>query len=303
MSTVSPLDQLKRYGRVCAASALYRAAAPFGVDDAVLDASTLLVAAQHPDHAVLVRGVVAACASKPPERMADELMLRIGQEWLKQLPGHLQCAVDARLAFDAAATIARATRIVELFAKAGVDRTRLLIAVCGNWEGIQAAKALEHQGISCSVVHVYTLVQAAACAEVGATRVSVPSADAGNAGVAADPLGQQIYTYYRRFGIGTEVCVSDLADRADVEALAGCDVLALDLPQLQALQSGSGDIARRLDPVTAAAAAVHAMTHNEASFRTALNDDATACERLASGIRSAAATAAQLQQFLSKAHP
>lgn len=302
MSALNPLDQLKRYGRVCAVSARVHACAGFAVDDAWLDATTLLEAARHPDHAAVLQGVLAACTSKPPDRTADELMLRFGLEWLKALPGHLQCAVDARLAFDTAATIARASRIVELFAKAGVDRTRLLLTLCGNWEGIQAAKALEHLGIACNVRHVHTLAQAAACAEAGVTRVSVAATGAGS-GDATSQVAAQIWLYYRKFGISTEVCATGLDDRADVEALAGCPVLALGLDLLRELQSGSGDIQRRLDPASAAASNLHPMVHNEASFRTVLNDDATACERLASGIRSASAAAAQLQQFLSKAQP
>jgi transaldolase len=53
-----------------------------------------------------------------------------------------------------------------------------------------------------------------------------------------------------------------------------------------------------LDPETAKASCVHAVTFNEASFRYALNDDPMASEKLAEGIRAFAADAAKLDRMI-----
>ena len=50
--------------------------------------------------------------------------------------------VDARLSFDTHATIAKAEKLIGLYADAGIGAERVLIKVAATWEGIRAAEVL-----------------------------------------------------------------------------------------------------------------------------------------------------------------
>jgi transaldolase len=67
------------------------------------------------------------------------------------------------------------------------------------------------------------------------------------------------------------------------------------------LQASEATIARALDATAAQAMNLHAVSHNEASFRYALNQDAMATEKLAEGIRAFAVDAAKLDALIQKA--
>ena len=108
----------------------------------------------------------------------------------------------------------------------------------------------------------------------------------------------QIYTYYKKFGVDTEVMGASFRNVGQILALAGCDLLTIGPDLLAALQAGDAPVTRMLDPATAQASCVHAVTYNEASFRYALNDDLMACDKLAEGIRAFAADAARLDHMI-----
>jgi transaldolase len=124
--------------------------------------------------------------------------------------------------------------------------------------------------------------------------------EAANAG-ANDPGVKsvaQIYTYYKKFGIETEVMGASFRNTGQILALAGCDLLTISPELLAQLQASDAPVARALDPEAAKAAPIHAATYNEASFRYALNEDAMATEKLAEGIRAFAADAAKLDKMI-----
>jgi transaldolase len=108
----------------------------------------------------------------------------------------------------------------------------------------------------------------------------------------------QIYTYYKKFGIDTEVMGASFRNVGQILALAGCDLLTISPELLAALQASEAPVVRALDAQAAKAAPIHAVTYNEASFRHALNEDAMATEKLAEGIRAFAADAAKLDQLI-----
>jgi transaldolase len=241
--------------------------------------------------------------------------VRFGMEILKVVPGRVSTEVDARLSFDRAATLARARRIMALYEAAGVGRDRVLIKVASTWEGIQAAAALEREGIHCNLTLLFAFCQAVACGDAGIQLISPfvgriydwykKSAGAGwdeaaNAGP-QDPGVQsvaQIWTYYKKFGIATEVMGASFRNVGQIAALAGCDLLTISPDLLAALQASEAPLPRRLDPAEAAHAALQPVHFDEAAFRYALNDDAMATEKLAEGIRAFAADAAKLDRMI-----
>jgi transaldolase len=108
----------------------------------------------------------------------------------------------------------------------------------------------------------------------------------------------QIYTYYKHYGIPTEVMGASFRNVGQILALAGCDLLTISPELLAQLQASDAPVTRHLDPETAQRAALKAVSYNEASFRYALNEDAMATEKLAEGIRAFAADAAKLDALI-----
>ena len=312
---MNQLDQLKRFTTVVAHSADLAQIAAFAPRDATANPSLILQAARRPEYAPLLEQVIAAHDKRPLDRTIDELLVRVGVEMLRVVPGRVSTEVDPRLSFDTGATIARAQRIVELYEKAGFGADRVLVKLAATWEGIQAAKALEHQDIRCNLTLVFCLSQAVACGDAGVTLISpfvgrVRDWHRRAAGAGWDDTTRSgtddpgvrmvttIYNYFKKFGLRTEVMGASLRNTAQVLALAGCDLLTVSPALLGALQSSEEPVVRRLDPQSAQGAAVHALTLNEASFRYALNADAMATESLAAGIRAFAADVIELEKLV-----
>ncbi len=312
---MNQLDQLRQYTTVVADTGNFRQLAQFAPRDATTNPSLILKAVQQPDYAPLLADTVAAHAREPLTAIVNQVLVRFGLEILKVVPGRVSTEVDARLSFDTAAQVARGRRLIQLYEHAGIDRERILIKLASTWEGIQAAKALEHEGIHCNLTLLFSFCQAVACGEAGITLISpfvgriydwykkqagAAWDEAANAG-AADPgvrSVERIYTYYKHLGIGTEVMGASFRNIGQIVALAGCDLLTISPELLAQLQAAEATIERRLDPAAAKQAKIHAATFNEAEFRYALNDDAMASDKLAEGIRAFAADAVRLDAMI-----
>jgi transaldolase len=313
--SMNQLDQLKQFTTVVADTGSFKQLAAFAPRDATTNPSLILKAVQQPEYAPLLAETVAASKDWPLEEIVDRVLVRFGLEILKIVPGRVSTEVDARLSFDCAASVARAHRIIALYEAAGIARERVLIKVASTWEGIQAARLLEHEGVHCNLTLLFSLVQAVACGEAGVRLISpfvgriydwhkkaagaqwneAASAGANDPGVKSVA---QIYTYYKKFGIATEIMGASFRNVGQIAALAGCDLLTISPELLATLQASDAPLPRALDPAAARCAPIHAITCNEPSFRYALNDDAMATEKLAEGIRAFAADAAKLDQLI-----
>ena len=108
----------------------------------------------------------------------------------------------------------------------------------------------------------------------------------------------QIYTYYRKFDVATEVMGASFRNVGQIRALTGCDLLTISPELLAELQASDGHLPRALDVPVARAATIHAVTYQETSFHWALNEDAMATEKLAEGIRAFAADSRKLDAMI-----
>ena len=316
---MNQLDALKQYTTVVADTGDFRQLAQYRPQDATTNPSLILKAVQKADYAPLLAEVMAAHRKAALDETMDRLLVRFGREILQTIPGRVSTEVDARLSFDAAGTIARARRIVELYRAEGIDtQQRLLIKVASTWEGIQAAAQLEREGIRTNLTLLFSFCQAVACGAAGVQLISPfvgriydwykKSAGAGwdeaaNAG-ANDPgvkSVRQIYTYYKRFGIKTEVMGASFRNVGQILALAGCDLLTISPELLAQLAASDAPVTRALSPELAHEMAIEPVTYDEAGFRYALNEDAMATEKLAEGIRAFAADAVKLEALMKAA--
>jgi transaldolase len=309
------LEQLKAYTTVVADTGDFRQIGQYAPRDATTNPSLILKAVSQAAYAPLLAQTVAAHRGLPLDGIVDHVLVRFGREILNVVPGRVSTEVDARLSFDTAATVARALRIMALYEEAGVARDRVLVKVAATWEGIQAAKALEHQGIHCNLTLLFAFCQAVACGEAGVRLISpfvgriydwhkkasggawdeAARAGANDPGVLSVA---QIWRYYKKFGIDTEVMGASFRNTGQILALAGCDLLTIAPELLAQLQASEAPFARALDPAQAEQCDAKALTFNEASFRYSLAEDAVATEKLAEGIRAFATDAAKLDQMI-----
>ncbi len=312
---MNQLDQLKQFTTVVADSGDFKQLAQYAPRDATTNPSLILKAVQKPDYAPLLKETVEAHRGKPLESIVDEVLVRFGLEILKIVPGRVSTEVDARLSFDTAASVAKAHRLIAMYEESGVARERILIKLASTWEGIQAARILQHEGIRCNMTLLFAFCQAVACGEASAQLISPfvgriydwHKKSAGASWVEADHAGAndpgvksvaQIFTYYKKFGIETEVMGASFRNVGQIRALAGCDLLTISPELLGELQANDAPLPRVLDPEVAKLVPIHAVTYNEASFRFALNEDAMATEKLAEGIRAFAVDAGKLDKMI-----
>lgn len=309
----SQLDQLKQYTTVVADTGDFKQLAQFTPQDATTNPSLILKAVQKPDYAPLLADTVKAHKGEALDVIVDNVLVRFGLEILKVVPGRVSTEVDARLSFDTEATVARARRIMGLYEAAGIARSRVLIKIASTWEGIQAARVLEQEGIHCNLTLLFAFCQAQACGDAKVQLISpfvgriydwykkqagAAWDEAANAGV-NDPGVKsvaRIYAYYKDHGIATEVMGASFRNAGQITALAGCDLLTISPDLLAQLQASEAPIERQLTPPAQAGTREAALS--EAAFRYALNDDAMATEKLAEGIRAFAVDAGKLDAMI-----
>ena len=78
---------------------------------------------------------------------------------LDVVPGRVSTEVDAHLSYDTDATYDKALRLVDLYAKKGIETNRLYIKIASTWEGIQACRKLQNEGIDCNMTLLFSFAQ------------------------------------------------------------------------------------------------------------------------------------------------
>ncbi|AKH69613.1 transaldolase [Spongiibacter sp. IMCC21906] len=309
----SKLEQLKNMTDVVADTGDIEAIRRFTPQDATTNPSLLLKAAQLPQYQDMINEVVASLGEDRSEAALKSAVMafavRIGKEITQLVPGKVSTEVDARLSFNTDATVEEARQVIELYKKQGVDKSRLFIKIASTWEGIRAAEILENEGIECNLTLLFSLTQAAACAEAGASLISpfvgrildwhvahgnTPDTAEQDPGVISV---SSIYSYYKQHGYKTIVMGASFRNTGEIQALAGCDRLTISPALLEELENASGDLPRRLSPEMDIKA-VPRLVLSESSFRWAMNEDAMATEKLAEGIRAFAADQIKLEAML-----
>ena len=315
---MNQLNALKQVTTVVADTGNFQQLAQYRPQDATTNPSLILKAVQQPQYAPLLHEVVQRFADAPLDDLMDRLLVRFGCEILAVVPGRVSTEVDARLSFDTNATVTRAQRLIELYQGAGVPIDRVLIKIAATWEGIEAARLLEQQGIHTNLTLLFSKVQAIACAQAKVQLISpfvgriydwfkkqagsqwdeAAMAGANDPGVRSV---REIFEYYKRFGITTEVMGASFRNVGQIVALAGCDLLTIAPELLGQLEASTAPVLPALDAQAARQLDIAPVHYDEASFRFALNEDAMATEKLAEGIRAFAVDTRKLEDLLRQA--
>ena len=316
------LDQLKEYTIVVADTGDIDSIEAFTPRDATTNPSLIKAAAAMPEYADVVEAALvrakaetgeSASAKEVVDAAIDRLAVEFGHRILKIIPGRVSTEVDARLSFDTEATIEKAHRIIDLYAEEGVGKERVLIKIASTWEGIEAARQLEEEGIHCNLTLLFGLHQAVACAEAKVTLISPfvgrildwYKKDTGRDHYPAeeDPgvlSVTEIYNYYKKFGYKTEVMGASFRNIGEICELAGCDLLTIAPALLEQLQSTKGELPRKLSPEKAKAADVARIEMNREQFDKMHGEDRMATDKLAEGIDGFAAAQVSLEEMLTK---
>jgi transaldolase len=108
----------------------------------------------------------------------------------------------------------------------------------------------------------------------------------------------EIYTYYKKFDIPTEVMGASFRNTGQILELAGCDCLTISPELMEQLSKSMDPVEPKLTPDKAKAAKVDKLELNEKKFRWRLNENAMATEKTAEGIRKFAADVVKLEKFV-----
>jgi len=312
IASPSKLDQLKTMTTVVADTGDMDSIRAFQPTDCTTNPTLILKAAQMPAYQHIVDEAITWGLSrrKVTSEVCDRLAVSFGAELSRIVPGHVSTEVDADLSFDVEGMLAKARHFIADYEQRGVGRERVLIKLASTWEGVRAAEVLQREGIDCNMTLIFSLAQAAACADAGAFLISpfvgrildwyvknegktyTSETDPGVLSVRA------IYGYYKAHGVKTVVMGASFRNLGELEALAGCDRLTISPQLLDELARSHEPLTRRLD-MTLAKDAPARMELDEKTFRYLMNEDAMATEKLSEGIRLFARDLRSLRDMVS----
>jgi transaldolase len=314
---MNKLEQLKKMTTIVADTGEFEEIKKYLPTDATTNPSLVFSASTKPEYQFLIDEAIqwGKKNGKNPkeikEQSLDKIFVNFGLEILKIVPGRVSTEVDARLSFDLEGSLKKARHLIALYEAAGIDRKRILIKLASTWEGTKAAEILEKEGIHCNMTLMFSLGQAIGCAQVGATLISPfvgrildwykkneskesypPAEDPGVVSVT------QIYNYYKKMGIKTQIMGASFRNADEILELSGCDLLTIAPKLLQELQADEGPVPRRLDPQATEKLNIDRIVVDEKTFRWMLNESPMATDKLAEGIRNFAKDNVKLEKMI-----
>jgi len=313
---LNQLDQLKKFTKVVADTADFESIKDFKPQDATTNPSLVYAATQKPQYAHVVEEVLAdrkksgLSGHDQIEDICDHLLVQFGCDILEIVPGRVSTETDARLSFDVEGSINKARRLIQLYEERKIARERVLIKIASTWEGLNAAEQLQKEGIRCNLTLMFSLPQAVRAAEAKAQLISpfvgriydwYKKENKRDYAGPEDPGVQsvnEIYTYYKKFDIATEVMGASFRNVGQIRELAGCDALTISPELMKELSESTEPLERKLDPAKAKSAKIDKLELDEKKFRYLLNDNAMATEKTAEGIRKFAADVVKLEKFV-----
>ena len=313
---LNQLEQIKTFTKVVADTADFESMKEFKPQDATTNPSLVYAATQKEQYSHLLDEVLtdrkksSLSGHEQIEDICDHLLVQFGTDILQIVPGRVSTETDARLSYDVEGSINKARRLIKLYEDRKIPRERVLIKIASTWEGLNAAEQLQKEGIYCNLTLMFSLPQAVRAAEA---KVQLISPFVGRIYdwykkemkrdyVGAEDPGVQsvneIYTYYKKFDISTEVMGASFRNTGQILELVGCDCLTISPELMEELARSNQPVERKLTPEKAKAAKIEKLQLDEKKFRWMLNDNAMAYEKTGEGIRRFAADVVKLEKFV-----
>jgi transaldolase len=313
---LNQLEQLKKFTKVVADTADFESIKDFKPQDATTNPSLVYAAIQKEQYGHLLDEVLAdrkksgLSRHEQIEDICDHLLVQFGCDILEIVPGRVSTETDARLSYDVEGSIKKARTLIKLYEGRKIPRERVLIKIASTWEGLFAAEQLQKEGIRCNLTLMFSLPQAVRAAEANVQLISpfvgriydwYKKENKRDYQGAEDPGVQsvtEIYTYYKKFGIPTEVMGASFRNTGQIRELAGCDCLTISPELMKELSESTEPLERKLDPENAKSVNVEKLELDEKKFRWMLNDNAMAYEKTGEGIRKFAADVVKLEKVV-----
>jgi transaldolase len=313
---LNQLEQLKKFTKVVADTADFESIKDFKPQDATTNPSLVYAATQKKEYGHLLEEVLAdrkksgLSGHEQIEDICDHLLVQFGCDILEIVPGRVSTETDARLSYDVEGSIKKARTLIKLYEERKIARERVLIKIASTWEGLLAAEQLQKEAIRCNLTLMFSLPQAVRAGEAKVQLISpfvgriydwYKKENKRDYQGAEDPGVQsvtEIYTYYKEFGIPTEVMGASFRNIGQIQELAGCDCLTISPELMKELSESTEPLERKLDPEKAKSAKVEKLELDEKKFRWMLNDNAMAYEKTGEGIRKFAADVVKLENFV-----
>jgi transaldolase len=313
---MNQLEQLKKFTKVVADTADFESIKDFKPQDATTNPSLVYAATQKQQYGHLLDEVLkdrknsGLSGQAQIEDICDHLLVQFGSDILEIVPGRVSTETDARLSYDVEGSINKARRLIELYQKKKIPRERVLIKIASTWEGLLAAEQLQKEEIRCNLTLMFSLPQAVRAAEA---KVQLISPFVGRIydwykkEMKRDYTGQEdpgvqsvteIYTYYKKFNIPTEIMGASFRNIGQIRELAGCDCLTISPELMKELSESTEPLERKLDPGRVKSAKIDKLELDEEKFRWLLNENAMAYEKTGEGIRKFAADVVKLEKFV-----
>ena len=298
------LENLKKYSSIVADTGDIDSIKKFSPEDCTTNPSLIFKAVESKKYQSLVDEVIKHSNSRtfnsPLDKVdyiVDQLAIAFGIQLANIVPGYVSTEVNADLSFDTKATIDKAHQIINNYEESGIKKNRILIKIAGTWEGIQAVKQLESEGISCNCTLIFSLTQAVACAESGAFLISpfvgrILDWFKANTDIEYNELNdpgvesvKKIYHYFKKYNLKTIVMAASFRNTSQIVELAGCDKLTISPALLEELSSSNEEIIQKLKLEDSPFLDIERIKINESAFRWHLNENQMASFKLAEGIR------------------
>ncbi|XP_057773557.1 uncharacterized protein LOC130992823 isoform X2 [Salvia miltiorrhiza] len=257
----------------------------------------------------------------------NKALVNVGGDLAKLVPGRVSTEVDARLAYDTQAIVQKVNDLLKLYNKIGVSPERLLFKIPSTWQGIEASRLLELEGIQTHMTFVYSFCQAAAAAQAGASVIQIfvgrlrdwARNHTGDSEVEAalrrgeDPglaLVTKTYNYIHKYGHKSKLMAAAIRNKQDVFNLLGVDYIICPLKILQVLKESvtppdeKYSLMRRLSPQTAASynfSSEELVNWDENSFASALGPAAMGL--LTTGMDGYASQSKRVEELFDKMWP
>lgn len=183
----------------------------------------------------------------------NKALVNVGGDLSKLVPGRVSTEVDARIAYDTHGIIRKVHDLLKLYDDVNVPPQRLLFKIPSTWQGIEAARLLESEGIQTHLTFVYSFAQAAAAAQAGASVIQIfvgrirdwARNHSGDAEIEAsikrgeDPglaLVTKTYNYIHKYGHKSKLMAAAVRNKQDLFSLLGVDYIIAPLKVLQSLK-------------------------------------------------------------------
>jgi len=313
---LNQLEQIKKFTKVVADTADFESMKEFKPQDATTNPSLVYAATQKEQYSHLLDEVLkhrkksGLSGQAQIEDICDHLLVQFGTDILDIVPGRVSTETDARLSYDVEGSIKKARRLVQLYEERKIPRERVLIKIASTWEGLNAAEQLQKERIRCNLTLMFSLPQAVRAADAKVQLISpfvgriydwYKKENKRDYQGAEDPgvqSVQEIYTYYKKFDIPTEVMGASFRNTGQILELAGCDCLTISPELMEELANSNEPVERKLSPEKAKSAKIDRLQLDEKKFRWMLNDNAMAYEKTGEGIRKFAADVVKLEKFV-----